>query len=430
MRVENVREKSQDRLLRIFVSAADVSADIHGSKLVQAIQQEFNRSPLRHCSIQFVGMGGKCLREAGVAQIVDSGRITTMGFFEIVKYLPRIFRALNQLTEAAHRDRPDLAIFIDYPDFHFRLAKRFHKYQIPMIYFIPPKVWAWRKGRAKFLKEFFTRILCIFPFEEGFYEQLGISAKYVGNPLMDELPLQLTKAEAREQLNVAKSDSVLVLMPGSRAFELKNHLEVMLEAAGRAAGRLHFSNRLKVLIPFPEAMAPRPIQAQIWDWYQAHPEFHGLFELCPSFGNSAQCLLAADAALIKSGTSTLEAALLGCPHGVIYRSNRVTHWIVRYWARYKGPVGLVNLIQGLKSDAYDPKENLVREILAEEVTVESLTEEICSLMSDEKKRNRMVEEFAKLRQKVAGSEGLSPSIRAAREVLRVLSENVGVGAGV
>jgi lipid-A-disaccharide synthase len=117
-----------------------------------------------------------------------------MGFLEVASRLPKIFESLNRVEKASLDRKPDVAVVVDYPDFHFRLAKRLKKQGVPVVYYIPPKVWAWRKGRVKFLRKFFSRVLCIFPFEEKFYRTENVPVKYVGNPLLDELPIHATKS--------------------------------------------------------------------------------------------------------------------------------------------------------------------------------------------------------------------------------------------
>src|SRR6185437_5565712 len=141
------------------------------------------------------GMGGPHLHEAGLRAVVDARGLLAMGFGEILGRLPQIFRALRVISDTARSERPDVAVVIDYPDFHFRLAKRLKANGIPVIYFIPPKVWAWRKGRIKILRERFVRVLSILPFEADFYRREKMPVTYVGNPLVDELPMSLTRGE-------------------------------------------------------------------------------------------------------------------------------------------------------------------------------------------------------------------------------------------
>jgi lipid-A-disaccharide synthase len=399
--------------MRILISAAETSSDIHGAELLKAIQEQVGALE----QVEAFGVGGPHLQKAGLRTIVDARELLAMGFIEILGKLPRVFKSFKELTQAASATRPDVAIFIDYPDFHFRLARRLKKMGIPMIYYIPPKVWAWRQHRVKFLKKFFTRILCILPFEEDFYKRFNIPVKYVGNPLVDELPLELSKADARVQLGIDKEEQVLVLMPGSRSSEIKGHFHLMIQAAEKVAkslsekGVLPRERKLQVLIPLPSTTDMSPLQSEASN--------SDRINLRIMQGNSAYCMAAADVGLIKSGTSTLEAGLMKCPHAVVYKPTRTTAWIFKNLIRYKGPVGLVNLVAGWSPD----QPYLAKEILCEQVTPESLSQEVVELMTNSSRRNQQVQGFEGLRKKVCGERNqLRPSLLAAQEVIQVVKE--------
>jgi lipid-A-disaccharide synthase len=186
--------------VKILISAAETSSDIHGAELLRALQGQFAPG-----QIEAWGIGGPRLQAQGLRSLVDARSLLSMGFFELFGRLPKILGALGTIADAAARDRPDLAVVMDYPDFHFRLAKRLKKLGIPVVYYIPPKVWAWRQGRVKVLRERFVEVLSILPFEEDFFREHKVVAKYVGNPLVDELPLELSRAEARAKLGIGES---------------------------------------------------------------------------------------------------------------------------------------------------------------------------------------------------------------------------------
>jgi len=413
--------------MKILISAAETSSDAHGAELLKALREKTafealsEKGAMSKTEVSAFGIGGPKLQAAGLRVVVDAKELMSMGFSEILGRLPRIFKALDQVTEEAARQRPDVAVVIDYPDFHFRLAKRLKKLGIPVIYYIPPKVWVWRKGRVKTLRENFVRILSILPFEETFYKNLNIPVKYVGNPLVDELPLALTRSEARSQLSLTEQDLVLVMLPGSRKAELKEHLGLMLEAATLAAkklkaqGFLPEQKRLVVLMPFPET---NHLESQ-----KTNDSPKDLIDLRISRGNSSLCMIAADAGIIKSGTSTLEAGLLKCPHTIVYKTTRTTAWIFKNLIRYRGPVGLVNLVSDWRSDGSYTSPYLVREMICEQVTVESVTSEIIELLTNSQKREKMIQGFEILKEKVCGKsdrESERPSVVAAQEILRFL----------
>lgn len=435
--------------MRILISAAETSSDAHGAELLKAIQKLAPSSPSLSpdLPLEAFGIGGPKLKAAGLRTVVDARDLMAMGFTEVLTKLPRIFSSMRQVSHAAMTTPPDVVVFIDYPDFHFKLAKRFvnhlkfKRLGIPIVYYIPPKVWVWRKKRVEVLRKYFDMILCIFPFEESFYSQFKIHSKFVGNPLVDELPLNLTRLQARENLGLRDSAPVLVLMPGSRRSELKAHFLLMIDAAQLAAKRLRERGVLSKDQPL-EVLIPFPVTANL-ESLPRHPLYPEL-NIRLSQGNAAECLVAADAGLIKSGTSTLEAALLGCPHTIVYRTTRTTAWIFKNLIRYKGPIGLVNLVARgpLPKPEFDSKKNnLVRELVLDEVTLEALTDEVVSLMSESGRREKMKLGFLALRKEVCGprhglaalggaeSNHASPSERAALEIIHLAQQGaVDVGA--
>lgn len=351
-------------------------------------------------------MGGPALQREGLRVEVDAQSLLSIGFTEILSRLPRIFHALKTLTRVAESRRPAVAVLVDYPDFHFKLAQRLNQIAIPVIDFIPPKVWVWRKNRVLRMKQIFSKVLCIFPFEETFYQGSGVPAVYVGNPLMDELPLKLTREEARRHLHLESDERVLLMMPGSRESELNIHVPLLLSAAEHAARRL--GQELKILLPFPEALRSQPwVDRSLKNIHTLYPHL----KIRVSWGDSHFCMVAADAGLIKSGTSTLEAALLGCPHAVVYKPGKITEWIFKYLIRYRGPVGLVNLALGWK----EGEPYRAREWLCERATVENLSEEIYVLLTDPVQRAQLKKSFLPL---VLGLSGKSASQTAARAILQ------------
>lgn len=428
--------------MKIFISAAEASSDNHGAALLKALQLDLKSNSSPHLkSISAFGIGGPKLKEAGLEVIIPAQDLMVMGFFEIVSHIPQIYQSLNRIVSEVKARKPDVIVVIDYPDFHFRLARKLKNLNIPMIYYIPPKIWVWRKSRSKTLKKFFSKILCVFPFEENFYKNLNIPVKYVGNPLVDELPLSLSQAEARALLKLSPSERVLTLMPGSRTSELKHHLILMLESARDAALKLRLSGYLKnqqgltILLPFSMTSNLEKLIKQVVDWGKNYWDVQiktmgrvqknlstkkkwPILSIQISQGNSAECLVAADSALVKSGTSTLEAALLGCPHVIVYKVNRSSDWIFKNLVRYRGPVGLVNIIHTEGTQ----KRFLVPEIVGSKVNSSMLAEEIISLFTNDLRRKRILNGLSSIRDKLSsGGNFKSPSQLVAKEVIEFLT---------
>ena len=412
--------------MRVFISAAESSSDVHGAQLLAALK---SLSP----DIEAIGIGGPKLQREGLMAVVDARELMAMGFVEVLGKIRKVFRSMDRAVAEVKKNPVDVAVFIDYPDFHFRLATRFRKMGVPLVYYIPPKVWVWRKNRLRFLKENFTKILCIFPFEPLFYSKNNVSAKYVGNPLLDELPLGLSQEEACAQLGLPPGSMSWILMPGSRQSEIRQHFELMLDAALEAATELDLNQSITILLPFPETSDLSEVQTLAENWKKSRS--HRLnrtgapfLDLRLSRGNAAICLAAAKGGLIKSGTSTLEAALMGCPHAVVYKPSRSTAWIFKNLIRYKGPVGLVNLAAGTNEatqnsggeGSTERKQSfrfLAPEILCEEVTLERLKSELIRFIRDSDYTQNMKTDFMALREKMQSPE--SPSLLAAKEILSV-----------
>ena len=235
--------------MKVLISAAEASSDMHGAELLKALKEEL-KSQDQKIDLEVFGAGGPLLQAQGLKPIVDARDLLAMGVVEVFSRLPQVLRALRKLTQGARAQKPDFALVIDYPEFHFKLAKKLKKLNIPVFYYIPPKVWVWRKKRLQFIKHYFKKVFLILPFEQEIYDQEGVSAQYVGNPLIDELPLDLTREEARAKLQIAFDECVLILMPGSRPSELKYHLEVMLDSALQVS-RKFLPQSLRVLMPLP-----------------------------------------------------------------------------------------------------------------------------------------------------------------------------------
>lgn len=403
--------------MKILISAAEASSDLHGAELLKAIRSRVGERD----SLQAFGMGGPKLQAEGLRAVVDARDFLSMGFIEILSRLPRVFRALRTLESEAAAQKPDVAIFIDYPDFHFRLAKRLHRLGVPLVYFIPPKVWAWRQGRVEFLRRYFKRVLCILPFEVDFYRSHQMPVSYVGNPLLDELPLSMSRDEARAKLGLSRDQVTLALLAGSRPAEINHHLELVLAASEQvrdalvSRGRLTQEQRLEILLPFPMTAPVERLEARIRELFS--PDRFAKLSYRVLKGDSALALKAADAALVKSGTSTLEAGLLGCPHVVFYKPNFITSWIFFNLIRYSGPVGLVNLC----AEPNPPTRRIAREILASEVTSKALADEAIRLLEDSAYRSQMLQDFSDLlaRMQKGVASGLGPSAAAAEEILNL-----------
>ena len=210
--------------VRLLISAGEASGDMHGAALVGALRQLAMPAP-----VECFGLGGERLRAAGCETVVDAKDVAVLGLAEVAAHLPRIYRRFRRLLAEADRRRPDAAVLIDFPEFNFRLARQLHRRGIPVIYYISPQLWAWRKGRVKLVQRDVRKMLVIFPFEREFYRRQGVEVEFVGHPLADRAAA-VASAPERDSRQIA-------LLPGSRRKEIELNLPAMLEAAARLHDR-------------------------------------------------------------------------------------------------------------------------------------------------------------------------------------------------
>lgn len=327
---------------RIFMSAGEPSGDLHGAGVIRALRA---RAP----GARIEAFGGPRMAEAGADVRYHMEALAAFGTAEIVWKLPAHVRLYRQLEEGFREKRWDLVILIDYPGFHLRVARAARRAGIPVLYYIAPQLWAWRPGRASRLAEGCNRLAVILPFEEAFFRTVGIDSTYVGHPLLDR-GAPPSRVEARRALGVGDDARVLALFPGSRASEVSR----LWEPFRAAATALHAQGEVDTTLvaagdhgTFPDPGPCRLVS-----------------------GNPVQVLAAADAAILKSGTTTLEAALTGTPMVVAYRVHPFTYAISRRVITVPH-VSLVNLVAGRE---------VVPELLQHAVTPQALAQAIRPLL--------------------------------------------------
>lgn len=395
--------------MKVFISAFEASADHHGAELLKALRKAVPPQE----NIQAFGAGGAALRAQGFHAIVRSEEMRVMGLVGVLSKLPQIFRAMRALVAAVASEKPDVVVMIDYPGFHLRLAQKLKKFRVPLVYFIPPKVWVWRKKRIHKIAALFKKVLCLLPFEVPLYRTAGVDAGFVGNPIVDELPKNLDRSSARAQLGITDRQKVLVFMPGSREHELKMFLPIGVQGILAAAEKL---GSFQVLIPLPPEEDVGRVEALLAPLIQARS---GAVSFKVSAGDAHVCLVAADVGIIKSGTSTLEAGLLGCPHSIVYTGSAIENWVFQNILRYEGPVGLVNLVT-LDNPPHrvDRKDLPFREILMEQFTPQAVQAEVESLFLDAGRREQIHQAIQKVRERIL-SQSDSVSEKVAREIIEI-----------
>ncbi len=241
----------------IFISAGEASGEHYGALLVDELRRRLASSGQ---TASFIGMGGQRMADAGLERVVRSEDMAVMGITEVVRHLPRIYREFRRLKAAIRARRPSVAVLIDFPDIHFRLAAEFHRLGIPVIFFVSPQLWAWKKQRIKLVQRYVDRMLVIFPFEEQFYRDHGVRAEFVGHPLA-ELPLpSISREQFARDNDLDPAKSWIGLLPGSRAKEIVDNLPRMLDAARilatRAPNGADPRRELQFILPLAPTLKP------------------------------------------------------------------------------------------------------------------------------------------------------------------------------
>ena len=368
--------------------------DIHGASLIEELKELIP-------SLKIFGMGGPRMREAG-QEGFDVGDLAVVGVAEVVGKLPAILRRFKELKEILDRERIDGVILIDYPDFNLRFAKEAKKRGIPVIYYISPQVWAWRKGRVKKIARLVDKMLVVFPFEVPIYEEAGVDVEFVGHPLLDRVSCPLDKNEAKAALGYERTEVIVTLLPGSRKEEADRLLPPMLEGAIEAAEVSRW--KVRILIPASENIDETLLNSVL----EGCPEYVKTIE-----GQMYTALRASDTAVIASGTATLEAALIGTPMLIVYKLSTLSFMLAKLLVGLEY-VGLPNIVA---------EEPIVPELIQGSVTPAKITEELMWLIEGGATTMEMMAGIERIGE-VLGKPGASK--RAAEAVYRVLEASTGV----
>ena len=411
--------------MRILISSGEASGDTYGAQLIQALQRKAgiaaphpsktglgglpeanvvqisgvaalpypSKSGLGGPPIEFelFGAGGERMRAAGFDTTVHAKDISVVGIAEVLTHLPKIYGEYKKLLREIDRRRPDVAILIDFPDWNFRLAAELHRRKIPVIYYVSPQLWAWRPGRIDQVKKFVSKMLVIFPFEEAWYRDRGVDAVYVGHPLID-VPTPTPPHLRSPQIPIG-------ILPGSREKEISMNLPVLLQAAKQLGKEYQF------FLPVASTINSRWIVDFIHKVLGEDPGVNLKME------NDARVVLAQSrAAMVASGTATVEAALIGTPFVMVYRVSPVTYQVGR--GMVKVPFfAMPNLIAGRE---------VVAELVQKDFTAENVASRTRQIIADGSARERMLSDFAEIRQKLTVSGEGTVADRVAERIFRII----------
>lgn len=381
--------------MRVLISAGEASGDLYASRVVAALKA-------RHPDAEFFGCAGPRMQAAGVRAIVDSRALAVVGLVEVVSQIPRIYGEFRKLVRAILKERPDVAVLTDSPDFHLRLAKKLRRQGVPVIYLIAPQAWAWRQNRVRIMRRTIHRLLCIFPFEEAFFRRHGVPTTFIGHPLARIVKPTLTRAGFCEKFGFAAGDRIVTLLPGSRHGEVARHMPYLLDAAAR----IRSQRKVRFVLALPPGFGAET--ATFWERTRA-----ASIQVVEGF--TWDCLAQAEVALAASGTVTIEAALLGTPMVTFYRVNALS-WILGRWMVRAPFLSMVNLVAGRP---------VAPELIQGEMTGARIAAGALRLLDDEKARSAMRADLAEVAAKLASDH--DPMESTVEWVEKVLNETVHAG---
>jgi lipid-A-disaccharide synthase len=345
----------------ILISAGEASGDNYGAMLIPELRKLLGEQT------RFFGVGGDKMRAAGFETIVDAHKLAAVGITEVIKHIPTIYREFFRTVAAARERRPDVAVLIDFPDFNLRLAQKLHGMGVPVVYFVSPQLWAWKESRIWRVKKFVDRMLVIFPFEPEYYRKHHVQAEFVGHPLADLPPPQISRDDFAKQFQLDPRKQWVALLPGSRVKELSLNLPVMLAAARQLGSGFEY------LIPLATPSLREAVLARL-------DADRSVVRLVT---DSRAALRYSRAAVVASGTATVEATLIGTPFVVVYRVSDLSYAIGRRLVKVKN-FGMVNLIAGRE---------IVPELIQSNFTAAKVTQELQHLIPDGEPRETMIRDL-------------------------------------
>jgi lipid-A-disaccharide synthase len=374
----------------ILLSAGDPSGDQHGAAVAAAL---LDRWP--HASL--FGLGGPRMSAAGVELLADFDDIAVMGFVEVVGKVPFFLKLLRLVTAEIQARNTHLVLPIDYPGFNLRLARQAHSGGTPVLYYIAPQVWAWHRSRTRQLASYTNRLAVVLPFEEDIFRAAGAHATFVGHPLLDRPPLHTDRVKFCAALGLDPGRPILALFPGSRAQDVQQHLQLFVETAARVRAQHPY------------------VQPVIASAHTVHASTYGDLSLARS-ADPRELLTHARAALVKSGTSTLEAALTGTPMVIAYRMHPLSYMLARALVRVDH-IGLVNLVAG---------ERLMPELIQHDANPAALATALSPFLLETAERDRAVAGLERVRNALAAPGQHERT--AAQRVSDLAAELIGSGA--
>lgn len=382
--------------MRLFISAGEASGDTYGAQLVEALRR---RVP----SLEAFGVGGPRMQAAGFDAVVDARDVSVVGITEVLTHLPRIYREFRRLVRTIEERRPDAAVLIDFPDFNFRLARELHRRGIPVFYYISPQLWAWRPGRIELVRRYVRKMLVIFPFEADWYRERGVDVTYVGHPLADVPRPSISRSEFTALQDLDASKPLLALLPGSRPKEVRLNLPELLRVPGLLGTEYEY------ILPVASTLDRAWIGALCGAPSRTRRRYASATTDSPIklVDDARAALIHSRAAVVASGTATVEAALMGTPFVMVYRVAPLTYAVGRPLVKLTR-FAMVNLIAG---------RDVVPELVQSGFTAENVAAELRRIIPEGSERSAMLAGLAEIQRQLHPASEVTAAARAADVLL-------------
>jgi lipid-A-disaccharide synthase len=372
-----------------LIIAGEVSGDLHAAKLIQETHRIAPRA-------QFFGIGGQKMRAAGADIFFDCASLAVVGATEIVHHFRDIYAAYKRVRTILRQQPPAMVVLVDYPGFNLRIAKIAKRAGCKVFYYISPQLWAWRRGRIKIIQRYVDQMAVILPFEKKFYQEAGVSAAYVGNPLLEHVKPNLSITAARQHWQIDATRLTVGILPGSRKNELKHVFPILLRAAELIVRQ---QPRVQFLLPLAPSLTPEDLAPYL----KRHPKL----PICVIQGYTYDVLQLCDAAMITSGTATLEAALLGIPMAIVYKMAFFSAFLAAFLV-HTPYIGLCNIVADAK---------VAEEFIQHRAKPKRIASEITRILEDNDYRRKRQVDLATIRSRLLNE----PKESVGKLVIRTLN---------
>ena len=365
----------------ILITACESSADNYGADLVR----EFKKL---HPDVHFYGIGGKKMQKQGVELVYPMQKLSLIGIFEVFLSIPRILKILNNTIKETKKRNAASAVLIDAPDFNLRLARKLKKHSIPILYYISPTVWAWRKNRLKTIQKYTNKMMLIFPFEERIYKERQIPAVFVGHPLVKKTRTSMTRQHFFEKHGINSKQRLITLLPGSRKSEIRNHLPMLVQAAEKIKKKYNCQFILK--------LSENIKKKDVIRYLDSH-----LSSITILSQDGCESIAYSDLVLSSCGTANLETALLGTPLISFYRISPLSFHMGKRLVKIRH-FSIVNILAGKK---------IIPELIQKDFNPRSLYEHASKILDSPEVRKKMKSEYRKIKQELGEKDAAANAAR-------------------